>query len=1271
MRPRKSAPKLLAMTITLALASLAIGSPAEAQERSDDGPVGPYWYFGFRGIPDTFQNPDRDSIFPFYFGWDESTFTDLADNQAYAATGRPGGEIFTYTAPPSNVEVMAGGISMTNPTGFAIAPNGDFWFADYGANQLVRYDAALGTSEVMYDGDVSGQMDGPWDISWGRWFQRPGGSYTMDDIVWEQMFFVASRDNHRILRFNPDGEYQSHYSTGGIREPTHLACDRTNYFDWMNACANFYVTGYASDAMYTLSPDSRYTWQSPRNNLAGPMGTYVGPGGRYITSSDDNMIRRDSWRGDPIMVPASAGLINPTGIVIWDPVPDVLGATWYDWLDRLQYQMTDTKAMYIIDSGGTRMVKVALNDLGTVTEYIAMPPGVERREILIDQLSGDLYALDFDTAAGEASVVRYPASLSLDITTVGFPSEVMLGYSPRGYFQRPFRSWIFDEGEGAEFTVPTRRDRTINIHLGFTDPLAAGPGSLTATVQAEEELSRPILSASGATAGVLRIEVETPIGPRGTEADEVILYQQAGCEAQIALSANRSNLWRSAFQFPNMGTNPTWDLGDLDECAVEVGRYVADPSGVTTIDLDNSGFLPGARYCFVAVQRDFETNTYSDPSVSGASTTCARPPITVDNGVFCSEAIRAEAYSEGSGYALNQMNDPGLPAWFDYTVGGSPGEPRRVFAWVNQPNQFNDERLAPAPRTETLEGGDPLISIFGDCPETGGELVRENRWAVEINAVGGQQLKIRTTHFGEVLPTWMMLDLSENPTAELDAPSNLTATDNRAGEILVCWDPVVEFKGIPLDPDSISYRVSRRLSGQEEFVVVAHHWGAACYLDNRLGPNLDYDYQIETILRMRALRQQLDVLRVESNPTSVSGTTSGNDITGIPLTLASPTNINVRQLDPNDQNFFTSAGTLVWWDAEPEADAYRVSQTLVGAGLQSELIVEGGRPAAEMPGTDLGLLCFDVTALREGGGATVQSAPTGYSVAGDTNYCTNLCEEAADEVTMARVSGVRTPWRRGEALVQRPVEYYVIDPAGYTGLFHLTNSSGNPAEVCAWQGDSSCTNLELLGCGLPNASGNSVLTVEIQNGTLPIYVMWRLIAQGLQTPEDLHAVRFTVGFEEATIAEIGNPTLALDIVDNTCASNVRLDYVASSWEPEFDSFISFRVGGEEATRVTALVGTVDLPVDPRDSLHEIEAVIFNTPLEAAFSRRIYTSTGARTGDIDEDCELTVADVVRLLNHILGSMTLNEIEQVVADVVDDDLLDITDVVSMISTILDNF
>ncbi len=1264
---------------------LAVGADANAQNIVSDGPPGPAWQAGFPGVPDSSQNPDRDVMFPFHFSLAGTAPPAIADSTPANVSAEH--QLFSYQVPGVS-ETLVSGLSMANPTGLAKSPRDEeIWFADYDGNKIWKFDMATEVLSVVHDGDAAGSpLDGPWDVQFAYVTpQSLWGSVQDPDRIFELQVVVSSRNNDRLIRMDLDGDVLQEYTDSRLVEPTELYC--TNYAQWLmegQGCVDMWVSSYGADRVLQFwasgdrePRDCANRFCSVNGTVPGPMGMAYGRFGLIVAAERTNEILQLNYRETTVLVPASAGLDGPTAVALWDPHRDFRGD--FSIIDHWDLSRFTNGQLYILDSGNARVVTAPLFNGGTVTPWADTPTNTTRQGLfLIEGLGrhdqGDIFTIDIDDTTDLASLVRYPYETTVSLQAA-VPGDGVVGMAPDSFFHRPYRSWFFDRG--GQITMSAHRDRQLNFYVGLPDNVASVEVEAVADVQ--HELPRPVLDVRAAeTPQTFGFSVEPPVGPRGVEAEEIILYQLTGCEAHYTWAAAQDNSFGTTFRFPTPSNNLMFNLADLAECSIEFSRVAADPSGTTEISVDRSGFVPGARYCFAAVGRDTDDNVYSLPNLITDVSSCIRPAVEDALGAFCSDAVIADAYDEVNGYTINQSSDPGNPAWFEYTVQGQPSETRHIFAWVNEPIRFNDPGTQSFGRNELVTGGDPLLSLFSNCSGESSSRIAEGQWAVAAEVQGGQTVRFRVSHYEQLNVTWMLLDLSDGPTAELDPPDQLSATTDEDGQVQLCWDTsVVELAGIPISEDFVSYRILRGDVGGPVETEIASGWRKPCYRDIQLPPGVSYDYQIETTVGLRTrTNQAVPLVLTGPRSLSVTGSTSSTDTQLDPVLVDPPTGLTVRQLDTSDQNFFISPGTLVWWDEDDGfATEHTVRQTRINDGSQSTVRVMGGANAVESPANEIGLYCYDVAAGRQSAAGVVQSDFTGYSDLGDTQYCVNLCQAATTPITMSSLSPPICPgrcrsYRGANVLVQRPVEYFSYDPDGYTGLFHVNNNSGTPARICAWSGDSSCMGMVFRGCNEPGSDGNTYMDNVITAGSGIWYYMVEMIAEGGQSFEDLSALNFTVGFAQNNLPASAEPAVALTVADNSCSSRLLVDFVVTNFEFAFDSYISFQRDGAEIARAEVPTGTVDLALDPNETVHEIVALLFENPLEAVYSRRIYTSAGPFTGDINEDCSVDVLDLTILINDILGIIEMDENSAALADMVDDDIIDTLDTVSMVSFILDN-
>ena len=106
-------------------------------------------------------------------------------------------------------------IPFNRPTDVSLAPNGDLYVSDGYGNARVHRFAADG--RLIRSWGVPGKGPGEFNLVHSVWVDRHGGREGPGRIL------VADRENHRIQRFTPNGEYLGEW--GGFRQPTDLFVD--------------------------------------------------------------------------------------------------------------------------------------------------------------------------------------------------------------------------------------------------------------------------------------------------------------------------------------------------------------------------------------------------------------------------------------------------------------------------------------------------------------------------------------------------------------------------------------------------------------------------------------------------------------------------------------------------------------------------------------------------------------------------------------------------------------------------------------------------------------------------------------------------------------------------------------------------------------------------------------------------------------------------------------------------------------------------------------
>jgi hypothetical protein len=105
------------------------------------------------------------------------------------------------------------------PTDVSVAPDGDVYVSDGYGNARVHCFGADGT--LLRSWGVPGDGPGQFKLVHSVWYDRRGGSDGAPRVL------VADRENHRIQRFSPEGEYLGEW--GGFRQPTDIFVDRDGF----------------------------------------------------------------------------------------------------------------------------------------------------------------------------------------------------------------------------------------------------------------------------------------------------------------------------------------------------------------------------------------------------------------------------------------------------------------------------------------------------------------------------------------------------------------------------------------------------------------------------------------------------------------------------------------------------------------------------------------------------------------------------------------------------------------------------------------------------------------------------------------------------------------------------------------------------------------------------------------------------------------------------------------------------------------------------------
>ena len=1247
MNPTKQTPGTGPWALTALMAGLLIAHTASAQTETvvDDGPIDPLYYFN-----------DSQSILPggsrASISWDlnPGSFETLHDGDVTTTSGSQAGDFYSF---PVGMlpEVLASDPDLVRPTAMAENPaTGDIWIADYGANRIMGFDVETGELFTVYDGS---EANGTWGIGFmGSGATLHGFPYGGFSPSGSHRAVVSNRDNDTLMVLDSNGNRLHTYSDADINEPTGIGEAWTydaasgrwiqsggvavaNYGDnnilWYAGCDSWFCIGF-------YNPNTE--------NMDGPIALVearsYGGDSFFVLNQNGHSIANVPASVLPAttLVQGSLGLNTATGLLLMDPVPDPLNA---HPRDVFSVAGSPTGGIYVADSGNDRVARAELNGL-SLSDFLS---GLDSPvDLHVSYENRDLYVLTSNESTGSASLIRYQNRYTAELERTGGDNDGYLAAVPGARMVDP--TWIFNKSQGGEsLSATVTRGDTWHLYLGWEDPASAEVVDLTSTLNPTVELPAPSIAVSGPSPGVLRAEVTLPVG---TAADQIGIFMMTGCQELLAMSATRaSGVYQpdymgatgQSYPFPHPVRPTQLGLEHASECLRLVDFVPADPSGVTTVDFDDVSWVPDVEYCLVAQAMDSTGLALSGFSDTYAVASCERTPNANPNGLFCNQALEAAPYTEATGYPLMPLGDSGVPTWFDYTVSGDPGERRQVVFWVDD-----------------VDAADTLITIYDGCTATGGEEIAEGRQQLDIVASGGDQIKIRVAHF-EVFPGVMrMLDL---PSMGVTTPTNLSATSDLDEEVRICWSLDVSVEGLTMNPDLVSFEVTRGPSGQPADTLVAASRRQDCVLDLDLSANTTYDYFVTAKYALRVLSSQtVPVLLTSPVSAPVTGGTSGVVSSGGPIIVGVPQNLHVQLPYLVSER---TVGTQLWWDPVPEASSYRVVQTEIASGTSEDFQIAGGARAADLPIGDLGLYCYDVYAQRPSGDTVIESSSVGYFESGDPAYCVNLCEDGVIEIDMRRVATVITEEFHG------PVRYYELELGDFIGQIYTANYQGQPAEVCAWQGSASCDSLVSLGCAQPNLYGNSVLNLMITDNSQPIFVKWELLPLTSMTPAEQQTVSFPVEFGYGASVNTDTPKIAIDIVGTQCATQLTVDYLVTNWSAGLTGFISFVSDGNVVDSSTELSGTLDLPVDPTEGLHEVMIQLFDSPLEIAFSRRQLVPATRLRGDVDFNCAIDVLDAVNVINHLLGIYPFLEGVLPVADYTGDGLVDISDVVGLVNTILD--
>lgn len=1243
---KTSAPRLLPRLAWLP-AMLVLGLPmgAGAQTLVPDGPVGPWSYLSNSNQ----WNPNGRS-FALHWALDPAAFPVLDDGAAEPVPTQPSDHYYQFLASVDPVPVL-GSADLVDPIDMTENPwTGEIWITDFGGNKILSYDPVTDDLRTLVDGNQGGvTLDGPWGIEFVR------GRYGSFNAA-----VVTSHNNSTLYQVNIDGSVRAIYNDGG--RSTYPSAVGGNWsFDaltqtWQpgttvmigfhgqdsvrghDGCTTFSCMFIGAIAVGDIVRDPIAIAGSPSGQHTGFILTAAGTvvashGGFPFPSRQPSEIM-----GGSNAVPGAMGLslmsIEATALNFHPK-------------DSLAIARLPSAGLFISDTPRNRILRLPLTG-GTPTEVLQIdsPVGVLRHSV-----SGDIFVLQSNPSTGEAGLGRIPAVASAQVTASSAAADHVLGVSDAEF---PLHnSWAMS---GGQLSTPVRFGAPLDVHSGWLDDDSAVALDITVTASPDLPVPQPAVAVTSPAPGVLEATIRHEVGAFGDDADQIAVYQLSGC--QTAVNATQAHGpcpdnwflqelvclrdWEPTL--PNRGRPLTMNMGDIDDCLRLVGVYDAAGGDETVLTLDDVPWVHDVTYCLAAQSIDTDANQISVASDIDSVDACERVQTGTRTGIFCNQALTAESYDPATGFPHMPTATAGTPTWYEYRVEGAIGEPRRLVAWVN-----DDE----------AEGS--LVSVFRQCPGGGDRPDEEGRHQVSFLAEGGELLRIRIAHFEELPGTWRLLDLSAEPTAELTAPENLTATADQDGQITVCWDAVEALDALAIDPDHLAYDIYRGPVGSGATELLEEAWRADCYRDLHLPASGAFEYRVVTRYGLRVVTDQTLVTEL-FGPSSATteGSTSSNDVSGSGFAVAAPGNLVVQL--PHVPDGTTNVGTQMWWDADLQAARHRVVQTDL-ATLQSEsFVVTGGVRAADVPATELSRYCYDVYAQRQdASGSWVESSGAGYTALGDTSYCVNVCQDGTQTVDLQVVS-------QAEVSFTGPVRFFQVELGDQAGQLFVSNDTGLPARISLQQGGSDCENHTALGTFEPDQFGNTAANVFVSDLTDPVYVKVEYLPGTPLSPRQMKTINFPVSFGRGVANTGDNPQVAMTVVGTECATQVSIDYLINSWTPGIDGFVNFIADGRSIATTDVLTDVLDLPVDPAFGLHEITIQLFNNPLELLFSRRTLVPATRMLGDVNFDCTINVLDVVIVNNHILGIDPFPETMWEVGDLSNDSVVDVLDIVALVTSII---
>ncbi len=1227
---------------------LLVWSPIlEAQITIDDGPAQPLSLL--RSDRSSFPSP---IVAPVPWGADALALPVIGEGQVVTASDSVYGDMFQFDVQPI-AEVIASGDELGRPTGIAENPvTGHLWIVDYENDRVLGWDP---DNELLYVVSDDAAFDGPWGIGFmGRGgFQGVmyGGGPAADVAA-----VVTNRDNNSLVVLDADGTRERTFfdSHGRLDQPTGVG-ESWNYnqstHSWAPSGA-VAIANYGADNILSYHGCSDWrclSWYSTYAGIDGPIALLearLADGYAFLVANANTHNVVQAFRGGFVgpggvatVVGPAEGLYSPTSIFAMNPMVDPLNPHPRDYLAQ---DVGHRVSFYVTDSGNDRVVQVSGED-GSVSDFLSgldSPTGLHQH-----YSTGDLYVITANPTTGTASLVRYRSRSTLEVQWMPGADDYVFAGVHSGD-ELVGSDWVFGYGFGRKaMTATVSRFESFQLFVGRLGAGSVEGVELVATTDPNPVLSQPSIKVTAGGPGALEVTVEHPPGPAGDLPEGVALFMLTGCHSLLESAQYRTALsvfgyTTFTYPFPHPRRPSRLSYEHVEDCLQLAGFFDADPSGTTTAVLDDIPWVPEQEYCLVAMTASDTTGTASELSMLDALDSCRRTPTATRSGIFCTEALPAQSWQENGSYPLLPTGSAGQRVWHSYTAQGTPGEPRHLIIWVDD-----------------SEARDTLISVYNYCPTVpGSETLGQGQGFVDLWVSGGQEVRFESTHF-ETFPTVLrMLDLGPDGLA---APTDVTASTSLDGEIELSWTGPVWAAGGVVDPRDLSYLIEAREQGAEVWNVVQTAWRSNAFTFAELGPNEHYEFQVSALYEKRVIDTQTLPIELVSQPSeSASGQTSAVDTTTTPLTLSPPTELSVVLPTVVSTN---EVGIQLWWDAVEGADRYRIVQTDVGSGVETEYIVTGGALAADLPLPGFSSVCYDIRAEYVTlSGDTIESESVGWSDEGSTAFCVNLCDSGFKPIDLEGVTiPVVEPFRG-------PARNYRLDTGNYTGQYYAANYSGQPVRLCAWLG---CDPGATVICQEPDRFGNTQLDFSVDPST-EVFIQAEYIAPSEMTPEEQRTIGVPLELGRGVATNTESPQVELTVTGAECATQITIDYLVTNWVAGGTAHVDFVADGVPVATRTEASGRLDLAVPGEIGLHDIAVRVFETSSELSFVRHKLVPTTRMLADVNYDCELDVLDAVIMIRFILGIQELLDTVRPVADANEDGFMDILDVVHVVASILDN-